>query len=343
MGVGDDPNLRLPRPSGPRVPGVPGAPGAAGGPVGVIGGVDRADEAESDLGTPRSIGAPGPSPSPAPEGAFEGQRDPAYPDVSPTDPVYPSQTLAPLAPTFAGIATPAIWARLCGPLGRALDQAWNALRLLESGRPRIWITLHYGRIAVNAHGWERLRARSAGEEPDAATIGPRAARLGPFAERVERTRARFSRRRLQRRVVEARATGRSSLQSRSACDVHELETAELARGPLDQREWAELLMPWLVGHLLGEVGEDPDVCAGLALESRFSSEVGRRLAADGLLRSPGDIAYLTLEERLRAVHETSAFWRKLVETRARRIESFVDIELPTIFWGTPRVDSKKTS
>ena len=273
----------------------------------------------------------------------EGTRDPAYPDVSPTDPVYPSQTLAPLAPTFAGIATPAIWARLCGPLGRALDQAWEALRLFESGRPRIWITLHYGHIAVNAHGWERLRARTAGEEPDAATIGPRAARLGLFAERAERLRARASRGRLRRRVDAARSTGRSCLASRSACDVHELETVELARGPLDQREWAELLMPWLVEHLRGEVGEDPDVCAGLALESRFSTEVGRRLAADGLLRAPGDIAYLTLEERLRAVHEASSFWRKLVDTRARRIEGFVGIELPTIFWGTPRVEWKKTS
>src|SRR5262245_8774881 len=169
------------------------------------------------------------------DGTVEGTRDPAYPDVSPTDPVYPSQTLAPLAPTFAGIATPATWARLCGPLGRALDQTWEALRLFESGRPRIWITLHYGRIAVNAHGWERLRARTAGEEPDAATIGPRAARLGPFAERTERLRARVSRGRLRRRVEIARTTGRGCLASRSACDVHELETVELARGPLDQR------------------------------------------------------------------------------------------------------------
>jgi hypothetical protein len=100
-------------------------------------------------------------------------------------------------------------------------------------------------------------------------------------------------------------------------------------------------MPWLVERLAGATGEDPAVCAGLALESRYSTEVGRRLVADRALRSPGDIVYLTLEERIRAVQESSSFWRKLVEARARRVEDYMAVELPAVFWGTPRVDGKK--
>src|SRR5262245_63119922 len=79
--------------------------------------------------------------------------DPAYPVAMPPDPVYPGQTRAPLANPLDEIATPAIWSRLALPLERALVTLWEALGL-RAGQPSQWVAIHYGRIALNAHGWE---------------------------------------------------------------------------------------------------------------------------------------------------------------------------------------------
>ena len=85
------------------------------------------------------------------------------------------------------------------------------------------------------------------------------------------------------------------------------------------------------------------VRAGVALEERFAAELGRRLVVNKVLEDRGAVAYLTVHERLRAVHEPSPFWTKLVQERQERVESFVELEVPVRFWGRPRVEGPKTS
>ncbi len=130
----------------------------------------------------------------------------------------------------------------------------------------------------------------------------------------------------------------------AARNPSELDTAELARGPLDEPTWRESLLLGLGHRLAGQDSERPDprLRAAIALEQRHAAELGRRLIARGVLRTPTDVAYLTVPERIQAVHESSDYWTKRVSSRMLRVESFVDIELPDQFWGRPRVELEKT-
>ncbi len=280
------------------------------------------------------------------EAAFEpeAKSDSAYPTVSAPDPIYPCQTLSGLGPQLGGIATPAMWSRLEAPLQRALDEVWGKLGLLRRARPERWVTLHYGRIAVNAHGWERLRAYFGGVEPDPALVEPRAAGLEGFPELWERLRVALRRRQLRKRMRRAEELAARALSRAAARNPSEMDAAELARGPLDDTSWTEILLPWLGRRLAEEESERPDsrLRAGIALEQRHAAELGRRLIARGVLKSPTDVAYLTVPERIQSVHDSSDYWANRVASRLQRVESFMDLDLPDQFWGRPRVDLEKT-
>ncbi len=264
--------------------------------------------------------------------------DPGYPNTTPPDPLYPCQTLEPIGPPLDGIATPFMWSRLAGPLSRALETSWQSLGLLRRARPACWVSIHFGRIAANAHAWERLRARWAGEEPDPALIPP-APGLARLPERVERLRVALRRGKLEARVERARHEAERALLRAKGRDPRELEPAELARGPLDDAAWVDVFLPWVFAGVAGQPREAAGdrVQVGVVLEQRFSTELGRRLVRQGQLRSPVDAAYLTQEERLAAVHERSPAWSARAGERASRIARFVDLEVPPRFWGRPRM------
>ncbi len=274
----------------------------------------------------------------------EATLDSAYPTVSAPDPVYPCQTLSGLGAQLGGIATPAMWSRLEAPLQRALDEIWGKLGLLRRARPERWVTLHFGRIAVNAHGWERLRAHIGGLEPDPALVEPRAGGLEGLPELWERMRVTLRRRQLRVRIRRAEQLAARALSRAAARDPSDIDTAELARGPLDDPSWTEILLPGLVRRLAEEEPKRPDrrLRAGIALEQRYAVELGRRLIARGVLKTPTDVAYLTVPERIQAVHESSDYWGNRVSSRLQRVESFMDLDLPDQFWGRPRVDLGKT-
>ncbi len=263
--------------------------------------------------------------------------DPGYPDTTAPDPVYPCQTLDPIGPPLDGIATPFMWSRLSRPLSRTLLALWQTLGLLRRTRPASLVGLHFGRIALNAHAWERLQALWNGVEPDESLVPPPPAGLFALPERFERLRVRFGRGRLRARVERAgeRADERI-LRARSA-DPRELDPAELARGPFDDPTWTEVLLPWLFARLEGQKSDEAieRVAVGVLLEQRFGTELGRRFVSRGLLGSPVDAAYLTLDERLAAVHEASPVWRARASSRAGRIQRYVDLEIPSRFWGRP--------
>ncbi len=276
-------------------------------------------------------------------GRFEhdSRIDPAYPKHTPPDPLYPCQTLVPLAGMLDGVATPAIWARLGGALERAARELWEALSLLDRGRPSRWTTLHFGRIALNAHGWERMRALALELDPDPALVRPPEGPFERVLELYERlVRVRLGRIRLSERLQEAAERGRIVLERAHRVDPRDLATLELARGPLDEPSWASLIFPALGARLFERASDAPDhvVRAGIELEQRYSAEVGRRLARTGALREPGEVAYLTVQERIRAAQEGSELWVRLAAGRRLRVERFLDVELPSVFWGRPRDD-----
>jgi len=264
--------------------------------------------------------------------------DPAYPVVTPLDPVYPGQTRAPLASPLDEIATPALWSRLAEPLERALVALWQTLGLLDGARPTGWVAIHYGRIALNAHAWERLRARATGEAPDPGLVEPAQGLFARAAERLEAVRAGLGRRRLAERIARAEHQRVALLRRMGEIEPADLDAGELARGPLDERAWTELLVPEL-GRRLSEPGEDEAdaaVRSGLALEERCTSELGARLAGRRALASPGLAAYLTVPERIRAVLEGGSHWAELAALRQERVEQFAKLELPRDFFGRPR-------
>jgi hypothetical protein len=273
----------------------------------------------------------------------EGQVDPAYPVTTPPDPIYPCQTRAPLRPPLDGVAVPAIWSRIQRPLERSLERLWDDRGLSRRARPAQIVAVHYGRIAVNAHAWERLRAHCAGESPDPALVGPPAPALRAL-EIFERVRMRWRAGRIEARVREASGVSERLLRDAAERNPQDLSTAEVARGPLDARAWTEILTPFLGLPLTGEDdgGAPRAVRAGIALEERFAAEAGRRLVGQGVLNESSDIAYLTVEERLRAVHEASSFWDKLVRERRGLVDDFVELDVPIQFWGRPRVNTEKT-
>jgi hypothetical protein len=271
--------------------------------------------------------------------------DPGYPDTSPPDPVYPCQTLDPIGPPLDGIATPFMWSRLSRPLSRAMLSLWQTLGLLRRARPNALVSIHFGRIALNAHAWERLQALWNGTVADESLVPPAGAGLAALPERFERVRVRLSRPRLRARAIRAGERADERLREARAADPRELDPSELARGPLDDSAWTETLLAWLFARLEGEKSEAAieRVSVGILLEQRFGTELGRRLVARSELGSPVDAAYLTLAERLAAVHEPSPAWRGIAAARAARIQRYVDVEVPSRFWGRPRASESARS
>jgi hypothetical protein len=271
--------------------------------------------------------------------SLDASADPAYPTHTPADPLFPCQTLAPLAGLLDGVATPAMWSRLGGALDRAAGELWEHLALLERGRPERWISLHFGRIGLNAHGWERMRCCALDLEPDRALVRPPEGVLDRIRELLERLiRVRLAKVRLDQGMRDSAERGRRALERAHACDPRELATLELARGPLDEPSWSGLLLPSLGARLLEADSEDADrvVRAGIALEQRYGAETGRRLARAGALREPSEVAYLTVGERIRAAQEGSELWARLATGRRDRVQRFLELELPSVFWGRPR-------
>ena len=273
---------------------------------------------------------------------FGASEDPAYPRTTPPDAVYPGQTRAPLGSPLDEIATPSMWSRLSSPLERALRELWQGLGLLERSAPAQWVALHYGRIAINAHAWERLQARYSGVEPDPSLVAPARSALERMPERYERLRARFRRHRLQKRVERAGVLREERLARARAVQLEDLDAGELARGLLDDPVWTEIMLPWLARRLEEGVRDlpDPVLRAAIALEQRSGAELGRRLETRTVLQNPAQIAYLTVEERIRAVHDESSYWATLATWRAARVEEFKKIEIPVQFWGRPRTEGE---
>jgi hypothetical protein len=264
--------------------------------------------------------------------------DPAYPVSTPPDPMHPGQTRAPLAHPLDEIATPAIWSRLSLPLERALAALWETLGLRSGARPRQWVAIHYGRIALNAHAWERLRARAAGEAPDPSLVEPARGIAGRISDRLESLGSGVGRRRLAKRIEEAEHARIALLRRLAEIEPTDLDVGELARGPLDERSWSEILVPGLGRRLRDpqDVEVDPGVRAALALEQRCTSELGLRLAARRTLASPPLIAFLTVPERIRAALDGASHWSELASLRQERVDQFAKLEIPREFFGRPR-------
>jgi hypothetical protein len=279
-------------------------------------------------------------PSDSPLALFsDAPLDPAYPVATPPDPVYPGQTRAPLAQPLDEIATPAIWSRLALPLERALVTLWESLALRERSAPTQWVAIHYGRIALNAHGWERLRARAANESPDPGLVEPAQGIAGRVTDRLESLAARLGRRRLRSRIESAESARIPLLRRLGEIEPADLDAGELARGPLDERSWTELLVPGL-GHRLSEAQDEVDagVHAALALEQHCTAELGARLAARRTLASPALVAFLTVPERIRAALDGASHWSELAALRQERVERFAKLDVPREFFGRPRVE-----
>lgn len=269
--------------------------------------------------------------------------DSAYPIVTPPDPVYPGQTRAPLASPLDEIATPSIWSVLAHPFERALVELWSALGLSARAEPTTWVAIHYGRIALNAHACERLRARAAGREPDAGLVEPAQALGARLADRLEVLRARLRRGALDRRIERAEMAREVFVRRARDADPSELDAGELARGPLDERAWTEILLPGLGHRLLSSGIADGDAClrAAVAVEQTFGHELGARLYTRRTLAAPSLVAYLTVPERIRAVLDGASQWNELAAARQERVEQFAKLDLPLDFFGRPRPDGEK--
>ncbi len=126
-------------------------------------------------------------------------------------------------------------------------------------------------------------------------------------------------------------------------DPSELDAGELARGPLDERAWTEILLPGLGSRLTSSGNAEPDPClrAAIALEQSFGHELGARLATRRTLPAPSLVAYLTVPERIRAVLDGASHWTELALSRHERVEQFAKLDLPLEFWGRPRPDAEK--
>ena len=276
---------------------------------------------------------------PAPrDDAAQGETDPAYPTVSLVDSLSPAQTRALRPVPLDGVATPAMWARLAEPLRRVLESAWRTLGLREAGAPSLWVTLHYGRIALNAHGCERLRALLCARPADPGLVVP-ASGLGRLTEAWEQRRARGRIAALRQDTGGSLARSTAQLERLAAKDPATLDTAVLARGPLDDARWADVLQTPLLAALEERPGDSPGLDAALALEQRWAAVLGQRLVAAGLISAPSAVAYLTVQERLRAVHSADRPWNDLAEARAERVKRFASLDLPAEFWGRPRAGS----
>jgi hypothetical protein len=269
--------------------------------------------------------------------------DPAYPQTTPPDPVYPGQTRAPLRSPLDQIATPSTWSRLAHPLERTLATFWQCLALRPGARPTQWVAIHYGRIALNAHACERLRARAAGRAPDPGLVEPASGWLARGSDTAESLRARLRRGALEKRLARAEKERGPLLERALAIELGDLDAGELARGPIDERAWTEILLPWLARGLFGGVDSESDslLRSAISLEQRCGAELGGRLAGRRTLAAPAHVAYLTIEERIRAVHDGAAQWAELASLRLERVEQFARLDLPLEFWGRPRPEAEK--
>lgn len=272
----------------------------------------------------------------------DGGADPAYPTITPADAVYPCQTLEPLGPPLDGVALPTIWSRLCRPLEGALFELGRAFALGPAGWPDPPVGLHYGRIAVNAHLWERLRSRWLGEPPDPALVPPDTG-FAKLASPWHRLRAHRGEGRLRVRIEFGLERSEALLAKLAETSPALLDTLELARGPLHEPAWRDILVAWLASSLWqnGRERAEALVRSAIALEERHAAEMGRRLAQASSLESAAFVAYLTVSERLRAAQEPSPLWQQLASERRRRVEVFLEVELPQRFWGRPRVELPK--
>ena len=272
--------------------------------------------------------------------ASDGPPDPAYPTVTPPDPVYPGQTRAPLPRPLDDVATASVWSRLALPLERALVELWQSLALRASGRPSRWVAIHYGRIALNAHAWERVRARRLGESPDPELVEPAASVTARAADLFERTSARLRGRQLDQRVARAEHARTALFRRIAEIAPEDLDAGELARGPLDERAWTDVAVAALGARLAqpGDGDADPGLRAALELEQRCSLELGARLATRGVLDSPELAFHLTVPERIRAVLEGTSHWSEIAAARQERVEQFAKLEVPRDFFGRPRPD-----
>jgi hypothetical protein len=272
------------------------------------------------------------------------EEDRAYPTSSPVDPVFPCRTLRPLCPLFEGVATPGIWSRLEGPLGTALEGLWRVAGLGTRLRPLLWTSLHYGRIALNAHSWELLWASLRGERPDASLIPPPEGRLAEFVERASHLPAPWRSRRLQSRARRGLRAANASLHAAADLRAEELDLAHLARGPLDELTWTRLILAWLGEQLLERGGgaAEPETARAVDLERLFARALGERLVERGVLQRPAEVAYLTVEERIAAVNDPAGPWSIHLPTRIKRVQEFLELEVPDVFWGPPRVTPAQT-
>jgi len=274
---------------------------------------------------------------PVQDGSGAREADPAYPTVSRIDAQYPAQTRACLPPPLDGVATPAMWARLAEPLHRALEAFWAALALRETGQPTQWVTIHFGRIALNAHGCERLSSLLCERAADPALVVP-AAGLGRVSDWWELRRARRSMAALHAMVRGAAARRSGFLARLSERDPAELDIGMLARGPLDDARWTDLISPALCAGLRGEAAPDESLDLALGIEQRWAGALGQRLVAERVLSTPSAVAYLTIEERVRAAHGVEEAWNELAEERSARVKRFAALDLPREFWGRPRAE-----
>ena len=291
--------------------------------------------------------------------------DLGYPTTTECDPEFPCLTQRPVLPTLDGVALPATWSRLRGGLSEALAELWRCHGGAERDQPPHWVALHQGRIFVNAHAFERLCAAVADTDPDPSLVAPPEGWIDQARSWWDRRRMRSARLDCLARLERAQEHASSVLERALRLDLSLVDTAELARGVLDHTVWFELMLLWLasqVSRLTGvplwsaggaarssavaefeseahaEVsaqdepeGPAPDfdthIQRALRLEQLCAAELGRRFVQLHICESPADIAYLTIEERCAAVHESARVAERVAERRAR-VESFAKVEVP---------------
>jgi hypothetical protein len=279
------------------------------------------------------------------DGALDGAKDAGYPTRAEPDSLSPCRTQKPLLPLFEGVALPATWSRLGDVVDRAFHELWQAHGVPERHRPDSWTSLHYGRIYLNAHAFERLRATVGRVGPDPALVPPELGLLPRLKERLDVQRAYGQRRGFAERLRRAEERAAPILVRVGKLDVAGLDTRELARGALDRAAWIELMLPWLGSRVLAAAQpkrpEPPAVLVtmvreAIRFEQRCAAELGRRFVKMNLCSEVGDIAYLTLDERVIALRQPIQDLAARIAGRRARVASFVALELPLQFSGSLR-------
>lgn len=266
-------------------------------------------------------------------------KDVAYPTRSASDPVFPCRTMEPIGSLLSGVMEPGLWSRLEGALANALTELWAAAGLRYEPAPNPWVSVYYGRIVVNAHGWETLRAVLQGEAPDPALAPPSSGWISRLLDRARARAAPLWRRRVRALVRRSLRAADHAIGASTGVPPLDLDLFELARGPLDEVAWTRILVPWLAERLLehGNDAAEMRTARALALERRFTRALGERLVERGTLERSEDSAYLTVEERLAAVNDPAGSWALHLQSRIDRVRGFSELEVPPLFWGTPEL------